>query len=73
MCSSDLQGLVSGVKTQMVSDKISVVTIKVSDRVRRLELLGKHISVGAFRDNIGLTGGDGQDLTLTVNFVSDKS
>ena len=56
------QGLVSGVKTQMVSDKISVVTIKVSDRVRRLELLGKHISVGAFRDNIGLTGKDGERL-----------
>ena len=67
------QGLVSGVKTQKVSEEISVIDIRVSDRVRRLELLGKHISVGAFRDNIGLTGGDGQDLTLTVNFVSDKS
>ena len=66
------QGLVSGVKTQMVSDKISVVTIRVSDRVKRLELLGKHISVGAFRDNIGLSNPDGSPLNVIISSTDAK-
>lgn len=42
-------------------EKIGTVTkIRVSDRVKRLELIGKHINVGAFSEKLELSG----NLTL---------
>lgn len=58
------QGLVAGIETEERSDAVGGVDgdlefrpvtirkIKLSDRVRRLELLGKHVAVGAFRDKV---------------------
>lgn len=69
------QGLVSGIKVaEEDSDdgaKVTIREIKLSDRVKRLELLGKHISVNAFRDQIGHGDPDGNPLPAPV--VDDLS
>lgn len=56
------QGLVSGIKTVEEGDGVLIREIKLSDRIKRLELLGKHISVNAFRDQIGHGDPDGNPL-----------
>lgn len=47
--------------------------IKWPDKTKNLELLGKHVSVGAFKDKIEHTGKDGGpiDLSLKVVFEDD--
>ena len=47
--------------------------IKWPDKVKNLELLGKHVSVGAFKDRIEHTGANGGpiDLSLKVVFEND--
>lgn len=58
------QGLVAGIKHQELRDSDGnrtgefVVDVKVSDRIRRLELIGKHIGVNAFQDVVKHTGLD---------------
>lgn len=58
------QGLVAGIKHQEVRDHEGnatgdvIVDIKVSDRTRRLELIGKHVNVQAFQENIQHKGLD---------------
>lgn len=61
------QGLVAGIETQQEyvntdegkqPDGI-VHKVKLSDRIRRIELLGKHIAVGAFAERHEHTGKDG--------------
>ena len=42
-----------------------VVKLKLSDRVKRLELLGKHVKVQAFKENINLEG------KLDINDMSE--
>ncbi|SIT58834.1 Terminase (fragment) [Mesorhizobium prunaredense] len=37
----------------------SVKKVKLSDRVRRLEAIGRHVSVAAFRDTLEIKGLDG--------------
>ena len=58
------QGLVAGVDVQQqyryedgeqVPDGI-ITKVKLSDRVKRLELIGKHINVGAFAEKIQISG-----------------
>lgn len=57
------QGLVAGIDVEEIKDEGCVVSvvrkIKVSDRVKRLELIGKHIGVRAFEENIRVTGLEG--------------
>ncbi|RVD42860.1 terminase small subunit [Mesorhizobium sp. M4A.F.Ca.ET.020.02.1.1] len=58
------QGLVAGIKHQELRDSEGnrtgefIVDIKVSDRIRRLELIGKHIGVKAFEEQVNVTGLD---------------
>ena len=68
------QGLVSGLiinETFLDGEKLGHVTkVKLSDRIRRLELIGKHVNVQAFaeRKEIGGIGGgpiEVNDLSLT--------
>lgn len=44
------KGLVAGLETSAGDDGMIVHKVKLSDRTRRLELLGKHIDVGAFEE-----------------------
>lgn len=53
------QGLVAGVKTHVSEDGVAIIDVKLSDRVRRLELIGKHIGVNAFQDVVQHKGLDG--------------
>ena len=60
------RGLVAGVDTEELFEgsgegrkQIGVVRkLRLSDRVRRLELIGKHIKVNAFQENVHHTGLD---------------
>lgn len=61
------QGLVSGFE---VSDELvdgvkvgNTTKIKLSDRIKRIELIGKHVNVQAFRDQVHSTG----SIALTVS------
>lgn len=57
------QGLVQGLDVEIIEhDGVKmgeIKKIKVSDRVRRLELIGKHISVQAFQENVNHKGLEG--------------
>lgn len=58
------QGLVAGIKHQELRDSEGnrtgefIIDVKVSDRVRRLELIGKHIAVNAFQETVQHKGLD---------------
>lgn len=60
------QGLVAGIDVQenMVEGvKVGeTVKLKLSDRIKRIELIGKHVNVQAFRDQVHSTGA----VTLNV-------
>jgi phage terminase small subunit len=48
--------------------------IKWPDKVKNLELLGKHIDISAFRVNIGVTGGDGGPVrTITTEMTAQEA
>lgn len=59
------QGLVAGIETMQIGDDglVKVNKIKLSDRVKRLELIGKHVNVSAFVEK--------QDINLNVS-MSDQ-
>lgn len=68
------QGLVSGVDVQQeyayedgkkVPDGI-VTKLKLADRSKRLEMLGKHIDVGAFATNVRHVDKDGDDINFNA-------
>lgn len=47
------QGLVSGLDVAQIGDGVGeIIKIKLSDRIKRLELIGRHIDVGAFKDTV---------------------
>ena len=65
------QGLIAGVDIAEETGEdgkttVTVRKIKMADRVKRLELLGKHISVNAFRDQVGHGDPDGNPLPAPV-------
>jgi phage terminase small subunit len=65
------QGLVSGVDVQEnVVDGVKMgqtVKVKLSDRIKRIELIGKHVSVQAFREQIAQTG------SITLSIIQDDA
>ena len=65
---------ISNIETISVDDGEGwLKKIKWPDKVKNLELLGKHVSVGAFKDKIEHTGANGGaiDLSLKVVFEDD--
>jgi len=58
------QGLVAGLEVETIGEGAGNLTkVKLSDRIKRLELIGKHIDVQAFKDKIEHTGA----IALVVN------
>lgn len=58
------QGLVAGLEVETIGEGAGHLTkVKLSDRIKRLELIGKHIDVQAFKDKIEHSGG----LTIAVS------
>lgn len=71
-------GLVAGVETVRERDGAdedgrpqyaTVRKVKLLDRTRLVELIGKHVGVGAFRDRVEHTGKDGAPLVARVELV----
>ncbi len=67
------RGVVTGVETVEEwngsgEDRKPVIVrkIKMTDRIKHIELIGKHISVQAFREQVGLGDPDGKALKPTV-------
>ena len=56
------QGLVQGVETLRVGEGAVIDKIKLSDRSKRLDLIGRHIDVQAFKDKVEHSG----EMTLNV-------
>ncbi len=56
------QGLIQGIDVEEMTDEGVVIgrvrKIKVSDRIKRLELIGKHIGVNAFQEVVSVKGLD---------------
>lgn len=51
------QGLVAGLEVETIGEGAGHLTkVKLSDRIKRLELIGKHIDVQAFREQVAQTG-----------------
>lgn len=46
------QGLVAGIDTAYDSEGNAIHKIRLSDRAKRLEMVGKHVSVQAFKDKV---------------------
>lgn len=58
------QGLVAGLEVETIGEGIGHLTkVKLSDRIKRLELIGRHIDVQAFKDKVEHTGG----ISITVS------
>jgi phage terminase small subunit len=61
------KGLVAGVDVEEIRADGAVIgtvrKIKLSDRIKRLELIGKHVSVQAFKEQVEHKGG----INLTVS------
>jgi phage terminase small subunit len=74
------KGLVAGVEVEELRTDGAVLglvrKIRLSDRIKRVELIGKHVGVQAFRDQVGLGGPGGgpieTDNTLRIEFVRPK-
>lgn len=58
------QGLVAGFEVQSGKDGSTITKVKISDRIKRLELLGKHIDIMAFATKIEHDYGDTEGLSL---------
>lgn len=66
------KGLVAGIETQQEFEIVDgekkpagvVHKVKISDRIKRLELIGKHIAVGAFAEKHEHTGKDGGPIEV---------
>ena len=67
------QGLVQGVDVQQIGDGEGTVTrVRLSDRVKRLELIGKHVDVSAFQERHVVTGEDGGPVQFVIQPVRAK-
>jgi len=59
------KGLVSGMDITMDEDgRIDSVKVRTSDRIKRLELIGKHIDIRAFTDRQEITGAGGGPIEI---------
>lgn len=72
------QGLVAGIDVQEdVIEGVKVgqtVKLKLSDRIKRIELIGKHVAVHAFREKVEHSGPDGGPIqTIDVTKLSTEA
>lgn len=65
------KGLVAGIDAEEIRHDGAVVgmirKVKLSDRVKRLELIGKHVNVTAFRESVHNTG------AIAINVTPDDA
>ncbi|CAD5276777.1 Terminase small subunit [Bosea sp. 62] len=62
------KGLVAGLDVEEVREEGAVVAVvrkvKLSDRIKRIELIGKHVGVQAFREQVGIGDPNGEPLKI---------
>lgn len=62
------QGLVAGIDAEEIRvEGVSIGTvrkIKLSDRLKRVELIGRHIDIQAFKEKVELTGKNGGPVAI---------
>ncbi|MBV9528525.1 terminase small subunit [Sphingomonas sp.] len=67
------RGLVAGidVEEQRSGDAVTATVrkIKLSDRTRRLELIGRHVNVQAFRDQLGVSSPTGGPIEVDTKIT----
>jgi phage terminase small subunit len=77
------KGLVSGIKVHQEYDYVEgekvpagvVKEVKLSDRIKRIELIGKHVDVAAFTERLEHTGRDGGPIEtkdLSANDIARR-
>lgn len=74
------RGLVAGVEVDALFEGYGedryqvgqVKKLKLSERIKRIELIGRHIGVQAFREQVGLTGKDGGPIETRATFDLSK-
>lgn len=65
------KGLVAGIEIEEEKDSKGIVTgyikkLRLSDRIKRIELIGKHCAVQAFREQVALTDPAGGPVKVDV-------
>ena len=50
-----------------------LVKVKMADRLKVLEMIGRHIAVGAFRERVELTGKNGGPVQMDVSGMSTEA
>jgi phage terminase small subunit len=62
------KGLVAGVEVEELREEGAAVgfvrKVKLSDRIKRIELIGKHVGVQAFREQLGLSDPKGGPVQI---------
>lgn len=71
------RGLVAGLKVVTVGNSDvglgQVTEVKLADRVKLQELIGRHIEVGAWREKVEVTGKDGGPVQLDAAKLSAQA
>lgn len=64
------KGLVAGVEVEELREEGAAVgfvrKVKLSDRIKRIELIGKHVGVQAFREQLGLSDPKGGPVQIEM-------
>lgn len=68
-----LQGLETVTKGNADMGFGEVTKVKMADRLKVLELIGRHLAVGAFRDALAVTGKDGGPVQMDVAGMSSEA
>lgn len=66
------QGLVAGVESVGTATGAVVTKVKLSDRIKRLELLGKHVDIQAFRERTSVENPDGSPLQVVIRRFGEE-
>lgn len=65
------KGLVAGIDVEEIREEgVTVGTVrklKLSDRIKRIELIGKHVNVQAFNDRVEHSGPNGSPIAITIS------
>lgn len=65
------RGLVTGVEAVELPGGVGVLRkVRFADRLKALELVGRHVNVGAWRDKVEMLGKNGESLSLSVTFAT---
>jgi phage terminase small subunit len=68
------QGLVAGIDTTRHGEEMTRIDkVKISDRIKRIELIGKHVNIQAFQENVKLGADDDLVRRLNEGLKRDRS